>query len=66
MLCSLLPEVETMAKLKAAAQVCEMLLLLAGITLLCSTESFKGDGKKQKSLTEKPDPDDFSSWGVGS
>jgi hypothetical protein len=55
-----------MAKLKTAAQVCEMLLLLAGITLLCSTESFKGDGEKRRTLTEKPDPDDFSAWGVGS
>ncbi len=54
-----------MAKLKNAAQVCEMLLLVAGIALLCSTEGFKNGRESDSSPASKPDPDDISAWGVG-
>ena len=54
-----------MARLKMAAQVCEMLLLLAGIALLSSTEGFRSR-KGEASASSKPDnPDDFSAWGIG-
>ncbi len=54
-----------MAKLKVAAQVCEMLLLLAGIALLSGTQDFKNGSKSKGSPGAEPDPDDISAWGVG-
>ena len=54
-----------MTKLKTAAQVCEMLLLVAGIALLCSTEGFQSPKSKSGSPEGRDNPDDFSSWGIG-
>ncbi len=62
---SYLSEVEAMAKLKIAAQVCEMLLLLAGIALLSGTQDFKNGNESKSSSCAEPDPDDISAWGVG-
>lgn len=55
-----------MAKLKKAVQVCEVIFLVAGIALLCSTEGLRSSkdtgGRKQG----RPDQDDdLSAWGIG-
>jgi hypothetical protein len=54
-----------MTSFKTAAQVCEMLLLVAGIALLCSTEGFQSSRRKDGSPEGGNNPDDFSSWGIG-
>ena len=54
-----------MARLKMAAQVCEMLLLLAGIALLSSTEGLRSRKGETRSSPKPENPDDFSAWGIG-
>jgi hypothetical protein len=54
-----------MAKIKMAAQVCEMLLLVAGIALLCSKDSFRSCKGREGNLENGENPDDVSPWGIG-
>lgn len=54
-----------MAKLKIAAQVCELLLLLAGIALLCGAADLRDGGSPVGKLDAPSDGDDISAWGVG-
>ena len=54
-----------MVKIKMAAQVCEMLLLVAGIALLCGTDSLRSCKGRERNLDNGDDTDDVSAWGIG-
>jgi hypothetical protein len=55
-----------MAKLKKAAQVCEIVLLLAGIAVLCGTEGLLPNKTRGQREDTGNDQDDLSAWGIGS